>query len=237
MAPRRRPDRRVRCLREYVRPRPMATRPGGRDSVVGLSHRHAFRTAAVRRRGGCRGRHRERRGDASRRTRCRRIHSRSSVWRCEEPVRFSQGKAGSLLFTGKVTPRSCVPSKILPSIWPRRWPASRPTAAGERACDRELSGAPHRTGPAAGARGTDRRRGDGRRGADPAARRPHGRADHSGATPMEDRRDALCAAAELVLAVEAAARREAPPGTVATARTSPACRAPSTSFRGRQPFL
>ena len=45
-----------------------------------------------------------------------------------------------------------------------------------------------------------------------------GRSGHSGEVSMEDRRDALAAAAEVVLAVEAAARAE-PPQTVATAGT------------------
>lgn len=43
-----------------------------------------------------------------------------------------------------------------------------------------------------------------------------GMADHSGATPMEFRRDALTAAAKVILAVQEAARAEARHGTVAT---------------------
>lgn len=43
-----------------------------------------------------------------------------------------------------------------------------------------------------------------------------GRADHSGACPMDMRKDALAAAAEIVLAVEAVGRDEYPNGTVAT---------------------
>ncbi len=43
-----------------------------------------------------------------------------------------------------------------------------------------------------------------------------GRADHSGATPMGIRQDALCAAAELILAVEQYGREEAKHSTVAT---------------------
>lgn len=54
-----------------------------------------------------------------------------------------------------------------------------------------------------------------------APRRYHiavqGRADHSGATPMALRNDALAGAAELVLAVEAAGRAESEFGSVATA--------------------
>jgi beta-ureidopropionase / N-carbamoyl-L-amino-acid hydrolase len=43
-----------------------------------------------------------------------------------------------------------------------------------------------------------------------------GYAQHSGGTPMPERRDALCAAADVILAVEAAARSEAAAGTVGT---------------------
>lgn len=46
--------------------------------------------------------------------------------------------------------------------------------------------------------------------------RLRGRADHSGATPMGLRRDALCGAAEVVLAVERLAEAEAASGTVGT---------------------
>jgi hypothetical protein len=76
--------------------------------------------------------------------------------------------------------------------------------------------APHRAGPAALARAA-------LGGVVTAVAAPirleaviDGHADHSGATPMDDRRDALCAAAELVLAVEAAARDEAAFDSVAT---------------------
>lgn len=44
----------------------------------------------------------------------------------------------------------------------------------------------------------------------------HGRQDHSGATPMDLRKDGLCAAAEMILAVEAAGRAEKHNATVAT---------------------
>lgn len=44
----------------------------------------------------------------------------------------------------------------------------------------------------------------------------HGRQDHSGATPMDLRKDALCAAAEVILAVEKAGRDEKHHATVAT---------------------
>lgn len=52
----------------------------------------------------------------------------------------------------------------------------------------------------------------------------HGHADHSGATPMDMRRDAVCAAAEIILAVEAsAAAQKEPPavGTVGVVQVSP----------------
>lgn len=52
----------------------------------------------------------------------------------------------------------------------------------------------------------------------------HGRADHSGATPMNLRQDGLCAGAEIILAVEQAAKNyTAAPvvGTVGIARVSP----------------
>ena len=49
-----------------------------------------------------------------------------------------------------------------------------------------------------------------------------GRQDHSGATPMPMRIDALCAAAEIILAVEAEARRESGVvGTVGSVRVDP----------------
>ena len=44
----------------------------------------------------------------------------------------------------------------------------------------------------------------------------HGSADHSGATPMNLRRDGLCAAAEVILAVEKAAKAKENPPVVAT---------------------
>jgi len=44
----------------------------------------------------------------------------------------------------------------------------------------------------------------------------HGRQDHSGATPMDLRKDGLCAAAEIILAVEAAGNAEKHHATVAT---------------------
>lgn len=47
----------------------------------------------------------------------------------------------------------------------------------------------------------------------------HGRADHSGATPMNLRADGLCTAAEIILAVEREARRHTEPPVVGTVGT------------------
>lgn len=53
--------------------------------------------------------------------------------------------------------------------------------------------------------------------------RLHGRADHSGATPMNLRQDGLCAAAKIILAVERIAAQYTPPvvGTVGVINVSP----------------
>jgi len=52
----------------------------------------------------------------------------------------------------------------------------------------------------------------------------HGQADHSGATPMEIRHDSSCAAAEIILLVEAAAKNATPApavGTVGVVKVAP----------------
>jgi N-carbamoyl-L-amino-acid hydrolase len=140
------------------------------------------------------------------------------VWRCEEPVRFSQGRAGSLLFTGQVKPDDLRPIEDPPfdlAAALARQPA-RPQRAEGRAIasclelhieqGRRLERAERTIGVVTAIASPVRLRVDLR-----------GSADHSGATPMDERRDALCAAAELVLAVEQAASRESSHGTVATA--------------------
>ena len=77
-----------------------------------------------------------------------------------------------------------------------------------------LRGGPHRAGPRARAGRHAGRRGGGDRGSDALGRGAARRAGHAGTVPMDGRRDALCAAAELVLAVEEAGRTR--PGLVAT---------------------
>ena len=139
------------------------------------------------------------------------------VWRCEEPVRFSQGKVGSMLFAGLTTPQDLRPVEHPPFDL-------HPALASEgerpqRAADRTVAGC------------LELHIEQGRRlehagrtiGVVTAIAAPirlrieiQGSADHSGATPMDERRDALCAAAEVVLAVERAGREEAQNGSVAT---------------------
>lgn len=156
--------------------------------------------------------------EAMRRTRC--LPQRPLevvVWRCEEPVRFSQGKAGSLLFSGglslddlRALEEPPIDLKgLLAEETARPQRAETRTVASllelhiEQGCVLERAGrqlgvvtaiaAPIRT------RLTFR-----------------GRADHSGTTPMTERRDALCGAAEFVLAVEVAALEEQSAASVAT---------------------
>jgi hydantoinase/carbamoylase family amidase len=139
------------------------------------------------------------------------------VWRCEEPVRFSQGKVGSLLFTGQVKPSELVPLSDPPldidaalaalDLRPRHDPSRAVTSCLELHIEqgRRLERAGRSVGVVTAIAAPIRLRID-----------IEGRADHSGATPMDDRRDALCAAAELVLAVEDAGRSEAATESVAT---------------------
>jgi hydantoinase/carbamoylase family amidase len=139
------------------------------------------------------------------------------VWRCEEPVRFSQGKVGSLLFTGQLKPSDLVPLADPPfdivkalaalDLRPRRNPSRTVASCLELHIEqgRRLERAHRSVGVVTAIAAPIRLRID-----------IEGRADHSGATPMDDRRDALCAAAELVLAVEAAGVGEAATESVAT---------------------
>ena len=130
------------------------------------------------------------------------------VWRCEEPVRFSQGKVGSLLFTNQITiddlapigePRFDIRAALMGEArTPRRDPSRSIASCLELHIEQgrrlEQAGCPVGVVTAVAA---------------PIRLRVsfNGRADHSGATPMDDRLDALCAAAELILAVEDAGRR------------------------------
>jgi hydantoinase/carbamoylase family amidase len=146
------------------------------------------------------------------------------VWRCEEPVRFSQGKVGSSLFAGQLPVADLQPVENPPFVLSDALDADseRPRRAAGRTVatclelhieqGRRLESARRRIGVVTAVAAPIRLR---------ITMRGH--ADHSGATPMDDRRDALCAAAEVVLAVEQAARDEASNNTVATA-TNVICR-------------
>jgi hydantoinase/carbamoylase family amidase len=140
------------------------------------------------------------------------------VWRCEEPVRFSQGKAGSLVFSGQVAPEDLRPIEDPPldlrAALARDGERARRDATRRIASYLEL----HIE------QGSRLERAGSRIGVVTAIAAPirlrarlHGSADHSGATPMDARRDALCAAAELVLEVERAALAESERESVATA--------------------
>jgi hydantoinase/carbamoylase family amidase len=140
------------------------------------------------------------------------------VWRCEEPVRFAQGKAGSLVFSGLVGPDELRPIEEPPLDLAAALAADgdRPRRAASRRIDTclelhiEQGSRLERSGNALGVVTAI---------AAPIRLRITftGSADHSGATPMADRRDALCGAAELVLAVEQAALDEVAASSVATA--------------------
>jgi hydantoinase/carbamoylase family amidase len=139
------------------------------------------------------------------------------IWRCEEPVRFSQGKVGSLLFSGQLTldelsPLGEPPFDVASALsretrQPRRDASRRIGSLLELHIEQgrrlERAGLPVGvvTAVAAPIRGRIT---------------IEGRADHSGSTPMDDRRDALAAAAEVVLAVEDAGRSEAKSESEAT---------------------
>lgn len=139
------------------------------------------------------------------------------VWRCEEPVRFAQGKAGSLVFSGMVTMDELRPIEEPPFDLRAALAAegSRPSRDSTRVVASCLE-----LHIEQGPRLERARR---QLGVVTAIAAPirleatfRGSAAHSGATPMADRFDALCAAAELVLAVEREATAEAPHESVAT---------------------
>jgi hydantoinase/carbamoylase family amidase len=139
------------------------------------------------------------------------------VWRCEEPVRFSQGKAGSLFFSGSLSledlraledpPIDLAEIVAQEAARPQR-DETRVVASVlelhiEQGCVLERRG--RQLGVVTAIAAPIRMR-----------MRFVGRADHSGTTPMLERRDALCGAAEIVLAVEAAALEERAAASVAT---------------------
>jgi hydantoinase/carbamoylase family amidase len=139
------------------------------------------------------------------------------VWRCEEPVRFSQGKAGSLVFSGQLAPEDLRPIEDPPLDL-----RAALTRDGERA-RRDASRRVRSYLELHIEQGSRLERAGSRIGVVTAIAAPirlrarlGGSADHSGATPMQGRRDALCAAAELVLEVEQAALTESRRQSVAT---------------------
>ena len=137
------------------------------------------------------------------------------AWTCEEPVRFAQGRVGSQLHGGRVRPADLVVADAGFDItaWtganapePRR-PARQLHGYLELHIEqgRTLEDANADVGIVTGIAGSHR-----------LVVEIAGRADHSGATPMGLRHDALCAAAELILHLETAGRAEAGNTTVAT---------------------
>lgn len=139
------------------------------------------------------------------------------IWRCEEPVRFSQGKVGSLLFSRQLTldelsPLGDPPFDVGAALsrenrQPRRDTSRRIGSLLELHIEqgRRLERAGLSIGVVTAVAAPIR-----------ARITIEGRADHSGTTPMDDRRDALAAAAEVVLAIEDAGRSEAKSESVAT---------------------
>lgn len=140
-----------------------------------------------------------------------------AVWRCEEPVRFAQGKAGSFLFAGKLEEPDLEPVGNPPAGLAELL-ADEPSRAA-RARNRRI-----RTAIELHIEQGRRLEDEGYRlGIVTAVAAPirleitvRGRADHSGATPMHLRKDALAASAEVILAIERAASAREATGTVAT---------------------
>ena len=139
------------------------------------------------------------------------------VWRCEEPVRFSQGKVGSSLFAGQLH----IPDlrTIEDPLFDLAATLTREGAGPRRAAQRRIATCLELHIE----QGRQLERRGHHIGVVTAVAAPIrlqivvvGSADHSGATPMSERRDALVAAAEVVLLVEQAARKEALFSTVAT---------------------
>ena len=123
------------------------------------------------------------------------------IWRCEEPVRFAHGKVGSLIFSEALALRELTPldnSGLDLTLPPTRSDLPlRPASRGVGGClelhieqGRRLERGGHHLGVVTAV-------------ASPIRLRVIvlGRSDHSGATPMDDRRDALCSAADLSLAI------------------------------------
>ncbi len=139
------------------------------------------------------------------------------MWRAEEPYRFMQGRVGSLIYAGKLTVADLVPRGAPFDVaeWLRDEELQPRRAAGRTLISllelhieqgKRLEDAGIAIGVVTAISGTTR-----------LHIRLTGIADHSGATPMHLRHDALSAAAEIVLATERAGRDELLPESVATA--------------------
>jgi len=140
------------------------------------------------------------------------------VWRCEEPVRFSQGKVGSLVFSRQITPADLHPIEDPPLDLDVE--LAKDGERLQRDATRKVSSCLElHIEQGSRLERAGRRVGVVTAIAAPVRLKIHiaGRADHSGATPMGDRHDALCAAAELILAIENIAIGEAAHQSVATA--------------------
>ena len=141
------------------------------------------------------------------------------VWRCEEPSRFPAGRIGSQFFSGELTLAELLPQGAAFGLAGRLEAESAqeiPLRAGGRVLagylelhieqGKRLEEAGAQIGIVSAIAGATRLRIE-----------INGAADHSGATPMGLRQDALCAAAELVLATERAGFAHAREDVVATA--------------------
>lgn len=144
------------------------------------------------------------------------------VFTSEEPTRFGIGCLGSRLLSGSLTPAKAASLRDATG-------ASLDEIRCQAACNGELHGVPSQAGCYAAfvelhiEQGPilDREQipiGAVTAIAAPAALRARleGEGGHAGTVLMPDRKDALCAAAEIVLAVEAAAKATKRPDTVAT---------------------
>lgn len=141
------------------------------------------------------------------------------VWRCEEPSRFPAGRIGSQIFSGELTLADLQPRGQhfgLTERLAQEVAQEIPLRAGGRNLagylelhieqGKRLEDANTQIGIVSGIAAATRVRIE-----------INGAADHSGATPMGLRHDALCAAAELVLATEQAGFARAAKDIVATA--------------------
>lgn len=141
------------------------------------------------------------------------------VWRCEEPSRFPAGRIGSQVFSGELTLaelKAQGESFGLAKRLEQEATQEIPTRGGGRDLagylelhieqGKRLEDAGTQIGIVSGIAAATRVRIE-----------INGAADHSGATPMGLRHDALCAAAELVLATERAGFARTAENIVATA--------------------